>query len=97
MSRASANLRMVEKWGSTLFVSILTSVLWEIPAALASCAWVINLLRLAVFTLAPNFTVKIIGGGYLHMNSCLSSVCLLAYILPDNFLYNACILHVFFL
>ena len=46
-----------------MFVSILTSVLWEIPAALASCAWVINLLCLAVFTLAPNFTGKIICRG----------------------------------
>ena len=54
MPSASASLRMVEKWGSvTRFVSMLTRVLWEMPAALASCSWVMKFLRLRTLTLSP--------------------------------------------
>jgi hypothetical protein len=45
---------MVEKWGWTLFVSMLTNVLWDRPVVFASCAWVMNLCRLAVFTFSPS-------------------------------------------
>jgi hypothetical protein len=41
--RAPASLRIVEKRGSTSFLSILTSCLREIPAARASSSWVVNL------------------------------------------------------
>jgi hypothetical protein len=51
---ASASLRMVEKCGSVIrFVSMLISVLWEIPAALASCPRVMRFLRLITLTLPP--------------------------------------------
>ena len=52
--RTSAILRMVEKWGWTLFVSMLTSVLWDRATALASCACVINLRRLAALVRLRN-------------------------------------------
>jgi hypothetical protein len=54
-------LIMVEKWGWTLFVSMLTNVLWDRPVVFASCAWVMNLCRLAVFTFSPILTGTIIG------------------------------------
>src|SRR5215218_5865753 len=50
---ALPNLRIVENRGSTSFLSILTSCLGEIPAALASCSWVMNALTLCCLTLRP--------------------------------------------
>ena len=55
--KAFASLRIVEKRGSTSFLSILISCLEEIPADWANCSWVMNLRILCSLTLRPIFTL----------------------------------------
>lgn len=60
MLRASASLRMVEKRGSTLSLSIWEKAFWEMLASDASRSWGQNLLTLSRLMFSSIFTTAIV-------------------------------------